>query len=331
MFILEVLSGQQAGAKVELDALPAKVGGSLDNDIVIRELGDNQVVLSEGKFGNLVATSSSLDVKLTDGRSVNDAKARDSILFPAILHLNEVISISVSTSAKRSEREYQVRKLLDKLPVETPDYMVNVAAKATDQVAPAETGNMGLLRVAGVGAAAVILLFFSFGDLARTELRTEAPSQTLMDSFTPGLPNSATAAPQQSADCPECVAKARDFLQGLLRENNINGLMVGSDSNVLKVDGEIVTSQKSIWAEVHQKYDLAWNAFVPLETNISEVEEIAPFKVSSVWLGDVPELTTSDGDTYRVEDLTASGWRIKAIEQSKITLARSSSELVIEF
>ena len=321
MIILEILNGQHSGVKTRLDSLPARIGGALNNDVVIRDLGEDSFTLSEGKLGNLVVASETLTITIDDGVQGLDPKTI--ILPPVTLGVADLVNLRITSINPITPTHFKIKQWADAAPFEIPTPVIETVAGAASRLFGPDIQNRDLIMGAAFIPVFLTLMLISFGDLTASVVR-------------PTFPNNVNSMKkvnmdQKQTECPDCTKEAAAFLEGLLKEANIRGVMVSQEKDLLRVTGEILESQDQIWNEVHQKYDFTWNAQIPADINLTQIKSEAPFEIRSVWLGADREFTTEDGATFKVGDQTDNGWHVETIESSKITLARKSSKLELKF
>lgn len=321
MYLFEIVDGLHEGAQASFDDLPITIGGSLDHSIVIREFGDQSIAVSQEKYGTLAVESETLDITI-EGLSGPPERQKNSIFLPATLVANG-ISIRISSDKPRSRAGVQTFQLLDAIRLNLPDRVKNQLVAFVEFAANAVHERPKLAVALFISIVALILLPHSLGDLSR-------PNS--LDAQASLAPRTVLAFEDPDTEpCPGCVYSAKLFLERLLRESKITGLIVESTEDLLKVRGEIAHEQKSLWEAIQHEYDMTWNARVPKEVTVREIESDAPFQVRSIWLGNPRELTTEEGAIYRVGDETKNGWRIDEIETDYIKLSRRSAELILNF
>ena len=85
------------------------------------------------------------------------------------------------------------------------------------------------------------------------------------------------------------------------------------------------------WSSIRGDYDQAWGARAPLLVEHSRPITKAPFSVQSVFLGTPAEITTREGETYRIGSKVPGGFIVEAIRSGSVDLISGRDRIRIEF
>ncbi|MEM8693432.1 MAG: EscD/YscD/HrpQ family type III secretion system periplasmic domain-containing protein [Pseudomonadota bacterium] len=300
-YLLTVLTGPNAGAQQRLTKRKMIVGSSDSADIFLDEFdGDDiEIAVSRGKLRVLTNTS-----------GVHDETGKSCIAGEP-LYLNMPATLSLKSNIQ-----------------------INICAafaKPPSRTLPRLAAAIG--AVALVGGVGYTAQYWSDLDLIGNAQAGAMIEVQMPDQASPVLPDIAILEPQMAAVLPVRLSMddATAMLEAGIAEEQLTGLEIKADAGVIRVSGIVSAGQMPQWRGIRSTYDTEFAHIAPLLIDITEQDDKPPLAVASVWLGETPELTTRDGATLMLGEITESGWRIETIEANSVQLVRGQQTIIIDF
>ena len=131
-----------------------------------------------------------------------------------------------------------------------------------------------------------------------------------------------------SGDCVDLAAKS---LQEQMLAAGLEGMNVLVEDGILRVTGALPTDRTDSWRQLRTRFESEFGQSLPLVVQVQEGSSSPILAVSSVWLGNAPEIRTKGGAVLRIGDSTGDGWVIRAIAKGEIQLERGSQTTSVRF
>ncbi len=293
-FLITVLTGPNAGAQVQRDAGTLTIGAGPADDIVIDGLAPGALRL---------------------GLSANQARLR-----PAAQH-----------AVMANYRTNCAAGAVTNMPLPVHLQIDDITAVHLCRIVPERRTWSAALPMVFVG-----LIAGGLGMVATTKIDLGPPADAYaIAASSPAqnekLPAEAAVPEVVVATCDDCIAEAAAAMRKFLDDRGLGMLTVSSDAEVVRVTGNYGAGKAADWSAAYLAYDQAWASRVPMIASVGDAVPEAPFAVASVWLGDVPELRTRTGETFRIGDQTKDGWVIDKIAAGQVDIVRATTRLQIVF
>ncbi len=293
-YLLTVLTGPNAGAELGLSGARKTLGSDPKQDIQLDDLPDQALRLMMDKGALRVRPSRDVDVKLRDGTALKPARTT-TLPLPVQLTVEGSVSLHLC------------------------------------QTRPMKTSLTHRFRV--LTAAACVVCFGGFGVAT---LVSSSGLATASVSSQPVVPQvnavaAGPAAPARQGCGSECMEQAASTFRNAIEEAGIAGVTVSPGADILRVIAPPDVASHPRWSSIRRDYDKAWGARAPLLVEQSRPITKAPFAVQSVWLGKPAEVTTRDGQTYRVGSTVPGGFVVEAIRSGSVDLISGRDRVRIEF
>lgn len=308
-FLLSVLAGPNAGASATFGTSKLQLGGGPEDQIILAGLAPDSLALrAEGTRLRLSARF--------EGMTAHDPVSRHLVPLPtggAVHQMDLPATLRLSRDTVISISRLGAEKRLQ----------------------------LGLPSVAGLAAVALALGLW-IG--ANSDDGTPALSPDGMALAAPPTlslqPDPANSAAQVAAitatsprmSCPEdCITEAAALFQDQLHLAGLDGLNVLVENGILRVTGALPNDRTESWRQLRTRFESEFGQSLPLVVQVQESGNSPILAVSSVWLGNAPEIRTKSGTVLRIGDTTGDGWVIRAIRKGEILLERGTQSTTVRF
>ena len=325
-YLLTVLTGPNAGAQVDLAARKISVGASHEDDVILDGFVGPSIEIAVSKDKMRVLTARD-DAAVIDAGPIKAGKPSYANL-PATVQASRNIQINLCRKqAVRPRRSYKWA------------------------IAACLVLGLGIGGHFALGSGNLATISNAFAKIDRSAMPFENLDAEMIESIEPeavaAYPEDMARAMNaenialdeivpEPAALPVAVPKPTESdaladLNGQIEEAGLTGLSAELESGMMRVSGIVMKSQTNAWKRVRDAYDGQFGQVAPLLVSMTEEADTPPVTVSSVWLGDQPELSTRDGQILRKGDTTESGWIVTVIAASEVHLERGKQRVVIEF
>ncbi|PZO67379.1 MAG: hypothetical protein DI498_03330 [Paracoccus denitrificans] len=294
-FILNVLTGPNAGASVSLDPGRFSLGSDDDNDVILAGLSPQSLdmKLSAGS-AHLTAKSDGAQLRRVGRSAPFPAGQSQTVALPATIQLAPEVIIQLAST-------------LDPAPTwqRTP-WLAAAAA-----------------LVVGCWLGANVFQ----GDTAAGPAMADA-QPTVQSAPAPNAV--AATSPQMGCD-GDCVENGKRVLRERIAAAGLTGLSLETEGGVLRLTGKLAPDQFDTWRQIRTGFEAEFGRSLPVVASIEAGETQPILSVSSIWLGSRPEVRTKGGNALRIGDSTNDGWVVKSIEKGRIGLEREGQSAEVRF
>lgn len=294
-YLLTVLTGPNAGAELGLSGARKSLGANTKQDIQLDGLPAEALRFMMERNQLVVKPARDVKVAIRGGEIVKAGRST-TLSLPVQLTIDEDVTLHLCRLQER--KGFFARQ-------------VPVLAAAACTIAVLGFGFSTLLSTSGLATASA---------LPTSAIPTVASSPV------------ATEPEREPISCGSaCMEQAADAFRALLDEAGLDGVTVVPETDILRVTTQGIAQGDPRWSSVRHKYDQAWASRAPLLVERAKPITKAPFAVQSVWLGTPAEVTTREGQVYRVGSLVPGGWTIEAIRSGSVDLIQGRDRIRIEF
>lgn len=291
-YLLTVLSGPNAGAELGLSGAKKTLGGNALQDIQLDGLPGEAARFMLDRNQLVVKPFGGVEIVTRDGATLSPERSTK-------LPLPAQITVDGQTS-------------------------LHICRMHAPQGAVSRR-----VPILAAAAAVIALIGFGFSTLLSTSGFATASTAPFPQSVTETQSDTPVVV---AAGCANtCVEDAEAAFRKLVADAELLGVTVVSEGTILRVSTQGLAAGDARWAKIRATYDRVWSTRVPLLVERAVPLPKAPFTVQSVYLGERPEVTTRDGEVFRIGSTVPGGWTIAAIEAGSIDLKSGETLIRIEF
>lgn len=122
-------------------------------------------------------------------------------------------------------------------------------------------------------------------------------------------------------------------LRQRVAEANIEGLRIEADGDRILARGTLDDAARKRWAATQKWFDESFSGRFVLasEVGAKSAATMPRFQVQAIWFGATPYVVTADGQRRRPGATLGDGWVIKDIRDGRLTVAKASEEVSLNF